>query len=114
MYGRELGDGVLIIDWRWADAKNAGDWTQLVRLRGIDLAPLLRTRPADAPKLELEPGNWNRARFDFRGQSLKVTVNGTPWGSPLTLTNAPAIGTLSLQSPAAPAQVGNLFWKRLD
>ena len=113
-YSQELGDGVLIIDWRWADAKNAGDWTQLVRLRGIDLAPLLRSRPADAPKLELEPGNWNRARFDLRGQSLKVTVNGTPWGPPLTLTNAPAIGVLSLQSPAAPAQVGNLFWKRLD
>lgn len=106
-----VGDGEFILDWRWTDAKAPGDWTKLVRLRGQDLAPLLAT--ADRARLEAKPGEWNRVRIRIRGSLFDAQLNSQPLvtGKPLP---GPAAGPLELNAPNAPAELANLFWRRLD
>jgi len=110
----EFGDGVFVIDWRWSDAKQPGDWTALVRLRSRDLKGDLHGAFKPDANPELKPGQWNRALFTLRGNQLSVAVNGRTLVDGLTLAGLPPRGHLSLHPPGGPAQVANLFFRPLD
>jgi hypothetical protein len=107
-----FGDGEFIFDWRWSDAKQPGDWTKLIRLRRQDLSAVLAT-PA-AKSAELKPGQWNRARFTLRGNSLTVAVNGQPVVSGVTVEGLPPRGAIELAPSPVPAQLASLYWRTLD
>lgn len=107
----ESGDGVWVMDWRWTDSRRNGDWRALLRPRGLDLLPVLTRIPAG---LEQAPGKWNRGLFRLRGNRLTVEVNGKSTGEGFEVSGAPAKGLTVLLAPAAPVQVANLFFKRLD
>jgi hypothetical protein len=110
---RPFGDGVLVIDWRWNRDGGAGDWTRLVRLRGFDLSEVLRGLADGQDDLEVPAGRWNRAVFRLRGNHLQIEINGRALGE-RTLAGIPPSGPLTLQPPSVPAQIANLFWRRLD
>ncbi len=107
-----LGDGELIVDWRWTDTARPGDWTRLFRLRGQDLGPLLAVPAARAA--EQKPGQWNRARLKLVGGELSAEVNGQPVLSGVTVPHLPPRAPLAIQASPVPAQIANLFWRRLD
>jgi hypothetical protein len=107
-----VGDGEFIFDWRWSDPKQPGDWTQLIRLRRYDLAALLATPAAKAA--EAKPGEWNRARLKLRGNELSAEVNGRPVVTGVALPGITPREVIELRASSVPAQVANLFWRKLD
>lgn len=109
-----FGDGELIVDWRWPDREQPGDWTRLVRPRGRDLSAVLAPWSDRERSGERPAGQWNRALFRLRGNHLAIEINGRPLGEGFVLTGIPPQGHLVLAPPATPAQWANLFWRRLD
>lgn len=107
-----IGDGEFIFDWRWLDAKRPGDWTKLIRLRGHDLAQL--PGAAAAKSAELKSGQWNRARFSLRGNRLSIVANGQPVVTDVTVPGIAPRGPLEVRPSPVPAELANLFWRRLD
>jgi len=109
-----LGDGELVLDWRWNGPDRAGDWTELVRLRGHDLSGLLKEAARAATGIEVPAGQWNRAVYRIRGNRLEVEVNGRDVVRGLTVQGIVPAARLVIMPPSVPAQLANLFWKRLD
>jgi len=107
-----VGDGELIFDWRWTDESQRGDWTKLFRLRRHDLSAVLNNPAAQAA--ELKPGQWNRARLTLRGNRLSVLLNGQSVVQEANIEDLPATGAIELRASPGPAQLANLFWRRLD
>ena len=109
----EFGDGELLFDWRWADAKQPGDWMNLVRFRRLDLPALLARASAAKPD-EATAGKWNRVRIMLRGNRASVTLNGRPWVTDATIADVPARGVIEIRAATVPAQLANLLFKPLD
>lgn len=112
-----FGDGEFVIDWKWEGREGGdrmGDWTQLVRLRGHELAGLLKAATAGVMDLEMPAGQWNRAIYRIRGNQLGVEVNGREVVRDRPLSGIVPAGPLMLMPPPVPARLANLFWKRLD
>ena len=107
-----VGDGEFIFDWRWTDPKQPGNWTQLIRLRRHDLAALLSTPAAKAA--EAKQGEWNRARLKLRGNELSAEVNGRPVVTGVAVPGITPREVIELRASPVPAQVANLFWRKLD
>jgi hypothetical protein len=110
----EFGDGVLVFDWRWTDARQPGKWTQLLELRGKPLGSFLSAAAAETAEIEVPAGRWNRGIVRIRGNRVSVEVNGRELGTAGLLEGILASGTLALNPAGVPAQIANLFWKTLD
>ncbi len=109
----EFGDGELLFDWRWTDAKQQGDWTRLVQFRRLDLPGLLARASAVKPA-EAAAGKWNRVRITLRGNRASVTLNDRPLLTDVTAADVPARGVIEIRAAPVPAQLANLLFKPLD
>lgn len=110
---REFGDAAVVMDWRWTDRNRRGDWTRLLRPRGLDLATALTEAFPVAGDVERPVGQWNRLHCRLRGNELSVRVNDGVERT-VRLGIVAARGPLVLVASEAPVETANLFVRVLD
>lgn len=96
---REVGDGVVIADWRWKATSESRDFP-------VDVRGILR---AARVKCEAPSGEWNRVVITLAGSQVSVELNGKKLADKVAVSGVADRGRIVLGEGSGAVEFANIY-----